>query len=98
MQAVVLKVNRKCIVALECLPPVTHLLRLLQAFSLFSLIIDRLQEEVRPFVAGIMQLLPELWSDADGQPLMRIQVQALMVHTCTTSLPPRRLKSSIACS
>jgi hypothetical protein len=30
-------------------------------------------------VAGILQLLPELWSDADGQPLMRIQVRVLML-------------------
>ena len=48
-------------------------------------------------MAGIMQLLPELWSDADGQPLMRIQVQMLMIHTCSASLPPRHLTSSTAC-
>jgi hypothetical protein len=77
-------------------PPATRLPCLLQAFSLFSLIIDRLQEEVRPFVAGIMQLLPELWSDADGQPLMRIQVQMLMTHTCTACLPQRHLRLSMS--
>lgn len=48
-----------------------------QAFSLFSVIIDRLQEEVRPFVPGILQLLPAVWSDAEGQSIMRIQVPQL---------------------
>ena len=48
----------------------------MQAFSLFSIIIDRLQDEVRPFAGGILHLLPEVWSDAEGQSLMRIQVQA----------------------
>lgn len=51
---------------------------------------------MRPFVAGIMQLLPELWSDADGQPLMRIQVQMLMIYTCTACPPQRHLQSSMS--
>ncbi len=49
----------------------------MQAFSLFSVIIDRLGDEVRPFAAGILQLLPEVWSHAEGQSLMRIQVRCV---------------------
>lgn len=59
-----------------------------QAFNLFSIIIDRLQADVAPFAPAILQLLPEVWADADGQPLMRSQVCAcdphcslLVVHT-----------------
>jgi hypothetical protein len=77
--------------AVQACDPYNNLPRLLQAFSLFSIVIDRLQEEVRPFVAGILQLLPELWSDADGQPLMRIQVHSRMTHTCMTCLLQRHL-------
>ena len=56
----------------------------LQAFNLFSIMVDRLGEEVRPYAPAILGLLPEVWSDADGQPLMRIQVRSLCWPVCLT--------------
>ncbi len=56
-----------CVPDMDCMPP--------QAFNLFSIMVDRLGEEVRPFAPAILGLLPEVWADADGQPLMRIQAR-----------------------
>lgn len=53
-----------------------QVLRAVQAFNLFSIIIDRLQADVAPFAPAILQLLPKVWADAEGQPLMRSQVRA----------------------
>ncbi len=57
--------------------------RAVQAFNLFSIIIDRLQADVAPFAPAILQLLPKVWADAEGQPLMRSQVRA---PACSTML------------
>ncbi len=62
-----------------------------QAFSLFSIIIDRLQDEVRPFAGGILHLLPEVWSDSEGQSLMRIQVRPLSKDVLQRTHPSMRL-------
>ena len=42
-----------------------------------NLIIDRLGDSVKPFAEGLLQLLPEVWQDAEGQSLLRIQVRSL---------------------
>ena len=47
---------------------------LLQIFGLMNLIIDRLGDSVKPFAEGLLRLLPEIWQDAEGQSLLRIQV------------------------
>ena len=39
-----------------------------------NLIIDRLGDSIKPFAEGLLQLLPEVWQDAEGQSLLRIQV------------------------
>ncbi|DBA79077.1 hypothetical protein WJX77_002150 [Trebouxia sp. C0004] len=46
----------------------------LQIFGLMNLIIDRLGDSVKPFAEGLLRLLPEIWQDAEGQSLLRIQV------------------------
>ena len=46
----------------------------LQIFGLMNLIIDRLGDSVKPFAEGLLRLLPEVWQDAEGQSLLRIQV------------------------
>lgn len=46
----------------------------LQAFSLLNLVIDRLAESMKPYTSGLMQLLPAVWHEAEGQSLLRIQV------------------------
>lgn len=45
-----------------------------QAFSLMNLVIERMGESILPYVASILALLPQLWTDAEGQSLLRIQV------------------------
>lgn len=40
-----------------------------------NLIIDRLGDSVKPFAEGLLRLLPEIWQDAEGQSLLRIQVR-----------------------
>ncbi len=51
-------------------PPHTHT----QVFHLMNTLIERLQEGIKPFVPGIMQLLPGVWGGSEGQSLLRIQV------------------------
>ncbi len=46
----------------------------LQVFNLFNLIIERLGEDAKPYGPGILQLLPAVWQQAEGQSLLRIQV------------------------
>ncbi len=46
----------------------------MQIFGLMNLIIDRLGDSVKPFAEGLLRLLPEIWQDAEGQSLLRIQV------------------------
>ena len=49
-----------------------------QIFGLMNLIIDRLGDSVKPFAEGLMRLLPGVWRDAEGQSLLRIQVQCFL--------------------
>ncbi len=53
----------------------------MQVFSLLNLIIQRLGEDIRPFVEAILPLLPEVWQEAEGQSLLRIQVGGSVCHT-----------------
>ena len=46
----------------------------LQIFGLMNLIIHRLGDSIKPFAEGLLQLLPEVRQDAEGQSLLRIQV------------------------
>ena len=46
----------------------------MQVFNLFNLIIERLADDVKPYASGILQLLPAVWQQAEGQSLLRIQV------------------------
>lgn len=41
-----------------------------------NLIIDRLGDSVKPFASGLLGLFPQVWQDAEGQSLLRIQVCA----------------------
>lgn len=43
-------------------------------FNLVNLIIDRLGSSIRPYAPGLLQLLPAVWEQAEGQSLLRIQV------------------------
>lgn len=54
-------------------PVVAKALILLQVFNLFNLIIERLGDNVKPYGPGILQLLPTVWQQAEGQSLLRIQ-------------------------
>ena len=56
------------------------LLLCLQVFNLFNLIIERLGDDVRPYGPGILQLLPAVWQQAEGQSLLRIQVRTTSVY------------------
>lgn len=47
---------------------------LVQIFGLMNLIIDRLGDSVKPFASGLLALFPQVWQDAEGQSLLRIQV------------------------
>ena len=49
-----------------------------------NLIIGRLGDSVKPFAEGLLQLLPEVWQDAEGQSLLRIQVRSLPMLELTT--------------
>ena len=49
---------------------------ILQVFNLFNLIIERLGEDAKPYGPGILQLLPAVWQQAEGQSLLRIQVNS----------------------
>ena len=51
-----------------------------------NLIIDRLGDSVKPFAEGLLRLLPEIWQDAEGQSLLRIQVGPAAYHKLTTLL------------
>lgn len=46
----------------------------LQIFGLMNLIIDRLGDSVKPFANGLLGMFPQVWQDAEGQSLLRIQV------------------------
>ena len=46
----------------------------LQVFALINLIIDRLSDNVKPHMPGLLSLLPSVWHKAGGQSLLRIQV------------------------
>ena len=50
---------------------------MLQVFHVFNMIIERLADGIRPYADGIMQLLPSIWQEAEGQSLLRIQVGVL---------------------
>ena len=59
----------------------------LQIFGLMNLIIDRLGDSIKPFAEGLLQLLPEVWQDAEGQSLLRIQVSLTTATSDTCALP-----------
>ena len=44
-----------------------------QIFHVLTAIIERLGAEVQPFAAGFLQLLPSVWQQAEGQPMVRMQ-------------------------
>ena len=46
----------------------------LQVFSVLNLVIDHLQERARECAPMILQMLPQLWCDSEGQGLLRIQI------------------------
>ncbi|KAK9830439.1 hypothetical protein WJX72_011753 [[Myrmecia] bisecta] len=46
----------------------------LQVFNLVNLIIDRLADSIKPFANGILAMVPKLWTDAQGQSLLQIQI------------------------
>lgn len=56
---------------LGCMP---QKLLSLQIFGLMNLIIDRLGDSIKPFANGLLGLFPQVWQDAEGQSLLRIQV------------------------
>ncbi|CAG9463738.1 unnamed protein product [Pedinophyceae sp. YPF-701] len=45
-----------------------------QAFALICLVIERQGEDIRPHAGGLLEMLPQVWAEADGQPLLRMQV------------------------
>ena len=62
----------------------------MQVFNLFNLIIERLGDDVKPYAPGILQLLPAVWQQAEGQSLLRIQVKtqlqaltSVLLRMCT---------------
>ncbi|KAG1675441.1 hypothetical protein FOA52_001739 [Chlamydomonas sp. UWO 241] len=60
------------------------------SFNLMNLVIERMGDHIRPFVTPILQLMPQLWADAEGAPLVRIQVLLAMcrlVHTLGPESP-----------
>ena len=53
-------------------------------------IIERLGAEVQPFTGGFLQLLPEVWQQAERQPLVRMQAcphLQLQCHAACCSVP-----------
>lgn len=59
-----------------------------QIFGLMNLIIDRLGDSVKPFAEGLLRLLPGVWQDAEGQSLLRIQVQCFCPPSPNDPYPP----------
>ncbi len=57
---------------------------MLQIFGLVNMIIDRLDDSVKPFAEGLLRLLPDIWQDAEGQSLLRIQVSP--AYACLISV------------
>jgi len=61
-----------------------------QTFNLMNLIIERMGDNIRPYVEPILRLLPQLWQDAEGMSLVRIQVLLAMqrlVHVLGMDCP-----------
>lgn len=46
----------------------------IKAFGLVNLIVERMGDEVKHLAEGLVQLLPRVWSRAEGQSLLRMQV------------------------
>jgi len=46
----------------------------LKVFSLITLIIERVGQSMRPYIPGMLSLLPQVWHQSDGNALLRIQV------------------------
>jgi hypothetical protein len=46
----------------------------LQVFNLVYTLVERLGEQVRPFAGSILEVLPGLWEQGDGQSLLRVQL------------------------
>ena len=47
----------------------------MQIFHVLEAIIGRLGSDAQPFTQGFLQLLPSVWQQAEGQQLVRMQVQ-----------------------
>ena len=47
-------------------------------FNLINLIFDRLADSIKPFTGVILQILPQLWQESEGQSLLRIQVRTFL--------------------
>ena len=45
-----------------------------QIFHVLAAIIERLGSDVQPYTAGFLSLLPAVWQQAEGMPLVRLQV------------------------
>ena len=57
----------------------------MQIFHVLAAIIERLGSDVQPYTAGFLQLLPSVWQQAEGMPLVRLQVTmrpALLYTAC----------------
>ena len=46
----------------------------LEVFSVLNLVIDHLQERAKECAPMILQMIPQLWHDSEGQGLLRIQI------------------------
>ena len=46
----------------------------LEVFSVLNLVIDHLQERARECAPMILQMIPQLWCESEGQGLLRIQI------------------------
>lgn len=56
-----------------------------QAFSLISLLIERLGDRVSPYINGLVSILPSIWQGADDQSLARMQV-LIALHRLVVTL------------
>jgi len=52
----------------------------LQVFNLVYILIERLGEKVRPYANTILEMIPVLWEQADGQSLLRVQLVQSLQH------------------
>ncbi|GMH34265.1 hypothetical protein BSKO_02099 [Bryopsis sp. KO-2023] len=52
----------------------------IKVFGLVNVIVERMGDEVKPLAGGLVQLLPRVWNQGEGQSLLRMQVLTAYQH------------------